>query len=94
MGLIKHEVAFHRVDDPTNVRVISLLTGEDRSSVEDYLVRTYGSGAIVLRYASPEPETVWHTRTCGYCGCSRRVREEQGKKAQPGLWNKDLWKQL
>ncbi len=95
MPLVHYEVKFHLVDTPSRTKVIRLLTSEDPKSVEDYLVREYGSGMVVLHYAELEKATKTVTKTCGYCGCSREepVRGD-GRSFHPAELDKSLWRVL
>ena len=94
MSLVKYKVAYHCTDNPNKTHIISLLTGEDPATVDKYLVRTYGSGKVVLHYAEREPEPVGHEHTCGYCGCTRTVYESEPQPYPDAFFDKTLWRAL
>ena len=94
MSLVHYEVAYHCTDNPNKTHVIRLLTGEDPATVDAYLVRTYGSGKVVLHYAEREPKPVGHEHTCGYCGCTSTVYESEPQPYPDAFFDKTLWRAL
>ena len=96
MGLVHYDVGYHLTDKPKSVRSIRLLTGEDPASVDDYLIRKYGAGNVVLRYAELEPEPLERKHTCGYCGRTRTeyVRVHNPRGLHPAIFDETLWRQL
>ena len=94
MSLVHYEVAYHLTDNPKNTHVILLYTGEDPATVDQYLIRKYGAGRVVLRYAELEPKPLGHERTCGYCGCTRTEYESAPRPLHPAIFDKSLWRQL
>ncbi len=94
MSLVHYEVAYHLTDNPKNTHVIRLLTSEDPTSVDDYLIRKYGAGKVVLRYAELERKPLGRERTCCYCGCTRTEYEIEPRPLHPATFDKTLWRQL
>ena len=90
MNLVYYEVAYHLTDNPNNIHVIRLLTGEDPATVDKYLRHKYGAARVVLHYAERERKPVGREHTCGYCGCTRTEYEREPRPLQPAI----LWRQL
>ena len=87
MSLVYYEVGYHLTDKPKNFHRIHLYTGEDPASVDKYLIRKYGAGRVVLRYADRE-------HICGYCGCTRSGSENVPRPLHPALFDETQWRQL
>ena len=95
MSLVHYEVAYHLTDNPKRTHGIRLLTGEDPATVDKYLIRKYGAGKVVLRYAEREPKPrVRGEHICGYCGCTRTEYESEPRPLHPATFDKTLWRQL
>lgn len=94
MSLAHFEVAYHLTDNPNKTHVIRLFTSDDPASVDDYLRRKHGAGNVVLHYAEREKERVGREHTCGYCGCTRTVYENEPRPLHPATLDKTLWRQL
>lgn len=94
MALVHFEVAYHLVNKPDYTHVIRLLTSDDPASVDEYLVRKYGPGNVVLHYSMLEKERTGHERTCGYCMQTRTVYENEPRQMHAGMFDKSLWRQL
>ena len=94
MSLIYYDVGYHLIDKPKNTHRIRLYTGEDPASVDKYLIRKYGAGKVVLRYAKLDPDPVGREHICGYCGCTRIEYENVPRPLHPALFNETLWRQL
>ena len=94
MSLVHYEVAYHLTDNPSKTHVICLLTGEDPATVDKYLIRKYGAGMVVLRYAERERKPLGREHTCGYCGCTRTEYEAEPRPLHPAIFNKSLWRAL
>ena len=94
MSLVHYEVGFHFTDNPKHTHKIRLYTGEDPACVDKYLIRKYGAGKVVLRYAKIESAPVGRERTCGYCGCTRTEYENVPRERHPALFDPTLWRQL
>ena len=92
MSLVHYEVAYHLTDNPNKTYVIRLRTGEDPATVDKYLLRKYGHGKVVLRYAERELKPRGRERTCGYCGCTRT--EYEPRPPHPATFDNTLWRQL
>lgn len=59
MNLVHFEVAYHLNTNPDRTRVIRLLTSPQPSAVDEYLIRKYGPGNVVLHYAMLAPVHPW-----------------------------------
>ena len=94
MSLVHYEVAYHLIDNPNKSYNIRLLTGEDPACVDEYLIRKYGHGKVVLHYAEREQKPVGRERTCGYCGCTRIVHDGGPRPLHPAVLDKTLWRTL
>ena len=94
MSLVHYEVAYHTTDNPNKTHVIRLLTGEDPATVDEYLLKTYGPGKVVLHYAELEPKPVGREHTCGCCGHTRTEYEAEPRTIHPATFNKSLWRAL
>lgn len=94
MSLVHYEVAYHLVYNPNKTHVIRLLTSDNEGSVEDYLRKEYGTGHVVLHYAMKEKEPIGREHTCGYCGCTRTVFENEPRPLHPAALDKSLWRLL
>lgn len=94
MSLAHYEVAYHLTDHPNKTHVIRLLTGEDPASVDDYLLRKYGPGKVVLHYAEREKKPIGRERTCGFCGCTRIEYTSEPRPLHPATLDKSLWRTL
>ena len=97
MALVHYEVRFHLVSNPEKTKVIRLLTGEDPVTVDEYLIREYGRGNVMLHYAEREKPQLTRTKTCGYCGCSREevyVPVGSSGGLHPAVFDKSMWRLL
>ena len=94
MSLVHYEVAYHLTDNPSKTHVIRLLTGEDPTTVDDYLLHKYGPGKVVLHYAELEPKPVGREHTCGCCGYTRTEFKSELRPLHPATFDKTLWRQL
>lgn len=97
MALVHYEVRFHLVSNPEKTKCIRLLTGEDPKTVDEYLIREYGAGQVMLHYAELEKPKPTVIKTCGYCGCSREETYTpvgHSGSIHPAVFDKSLWRLL
>lgn len=85
MALVLWDVGYHLVDNPSSVKTFRLLSGEDVSYVEDYLLREHGGGNVVLRFALRVKQHTRH-RTCGFCRQTRVETVEVRECWPPKEW--------